>query len=145
MRSGAAADTLGVRPTRRKAKNSMPQAKKNSKREHRITMEIIVDAYGLEEQAMGWYCYLEEKLRFPFLAKCIAERAISPLRKGDEVEIVGMAPEEECQHEMFVEIRWDRRTLAIPLSQLKPITATDKATKEAIEDWHYWIDQGYVL
>ena len=123
----------------------MPQAKKNSKREHRITMEVIVDAYGPEEQAMGWYCYLEGKLRFPFLAKCVAERAISPLRKGDEIEIVGMAPEEECQHEMFVETRWDRRKLAIPLSQLKPIAATDKDTKGAIEDWHYWIDQGYVL
>ena len=31
-------------------------------------MEIVVDAYGLEEQAMGWYSYLEEKLQFPFTA-----------------------------------------------------------------------------
>jgi len=81
----------------------MPKAKKNSERENRIEMEIIVDAYGPEEQAMGWYYYLEEKLHFPFLAKCIAERAISPLCKGDEVEIVRMAPEDECEHEMFVE------------------------------------------
>jgi len=123
----------------------MPQAKMNSKREHRIAIEVVVDAYSPEEQAMGWYNYLEEKLHFPFLTKCIAERAISPLRKGDEVEIVGMAPEEECQHEMFVETRWERRKLAVPLSQLKPIAATDKDTKEAVEDWHYWIDQGHIL
>ena len=123
----------------------MAKAKKNAERENRIEEEIIVDAYGPEEQAMGWYYYLEDKLCFPFLATCIAERATSPLCKGDEVEIVRMAPEEECQHEMFVETRWERRTLAIPLSQLKPIAKVDEDTTEAIEDWHYWIDQGYML
>ncbi|MGD8500099.1 MAG: calcium-binding protein [Phycisphaerales bacterium] len=126
-------------------KRSMAEARKNAERENRIEMEIIVDAYGPEEQAMGWYYYLEDKLYFPFLTTCIAERAISPLRKGDEVEIVGMAPEEECQHEMFVETRWERRTLAIPLSQLKPIAEADEGTTEAIEDWHYWVGQGYML
>ena len=35
----------------------MPKPKKDPKRDHRITMEIIVDAYGPEEQAMGWYYY----------------------------------------------------------------------------------------
>ena len=123
----------------------MPKAKSDPKREHRITNEIIVDAYGPEEQAMGWYYYLEEKLRVPFLARCITERVISPLRKGDEIEIVGMAPEEGCQHEMFVKARWNRRTLAVPLSQIKPVAATDKETKEAVEDWHYWVNQGYDL
>ena len=37
--------------------------RQNKDREKRITMEIIVDAYGPEEQAMGWYYYLEEKAR----------------------------------------------------------------------------------
>jgi hypothetical protein len=123
----------------------MPQAKEDPEREHRIAMEIIVDAYGPEEQAMGWYCYLEEKLRFPFRAECIGERATSPLRKGDEVEIVGMAPDEECQHEMFVQTPWNKRMLAIPLSQLKPLAATDENTKEAVADWHYWVNRGYEL
>ncbi len=107
-------------------------------------MEIIVDAYSPEEQAMGWYYYLEKKLRFPFKAKCINERPISPLRKGDRFEVVKMAPEDECDHEMFVSIRWDRRTLAVPLLQLQAVTV-DKGTQEAIEDWHYWLNQGYEL
>jgi hypothetical protein len=123
----------------------MAKSKKNSERENRIAMEIIVDANGPEERAVGWYYYLEEKLHFPFPAKCIAERAISPLHKGDEVEIVRMAPEEECQHEMFIMMRWERRGLAIPLSQLKPIAEADKDTREAVADWHYWLDQGYTL
>ena len=53
-----------------------------------------------------------------------------------------MASEEECQHEMVVEIRWDRRTLAMPLSQLEGI-AVDAPTQQAIEDWRYWVQRGY--
>ena len=33
----------------------MPPIKKDPKRDERITLEIIVDANGPEEQAMGWY------------------------------------------------------------------------------------------
>jgi hypothetical protein len=123
----------------------LDMTRKNPTCENRIAMEIIVDANGPEEQAMGWYYYLKDNLYFPFLAKCIAERPISPLRKGDEVEVLGMAPEEECQHQMFVMMRWERRGLAVPLSQLKPSAEADKDTTEAIEDWHYWVKQGYVL
>jgi len=123
----------------------MAKAEKNAERENRIAEEIIVDAYGPEEQAMGWYYYLQDTLYFPFPARCIAERATSPLRKGDEVEVVNMAPEEECEHEMYVGIRWGRRPLAVPLSQLRPIAEADEETRQAIEDWHYWIAQGYML
>lgn len=89
--------------------------KKSKARESRIEMEIVVDAYGLAERATGWYCYLEDKLVFPFTATCTATRAISPLKKGDEVEILAMAPSEECQREMFVMIRWEhKKELAVP-------------------------------
>ena len=106
-------------------------------------MEIIVDAYGPEEQAMGWYYNLEEKLQFPFSAVCTAKRAISPLHVQDEVDVIGMAPEEECEKEIFVTIRWERDALAVLLSQLTPISATATQTKEAAEDWHYWVQMGY--
>lgn len=39
----------------------MPKPKKDPNRDHRIMMEIIVDAYGPEEQAMGWYYYLASR------------------------------------------------------------------------------------
>jgi len=117
--------------------------RKNKDREERIVMEIIVDAYGPEEQAMGWYYYLEEKLQFPFTAVCSAKRAISPLQIKDEVDVLGMAPEDECENEMFVTIRWERDGLAVPLSQLIPINSTDEQTKQAVEDWRYWVQMGY--
>ena len=80
------------------AKSKKPkQPKRNEIREERISMEIVVDAYNEEERAMGWYCYLEDKLDFPFLTRCIKERPISPLRVGDEVEVVGMGPQDECR------------------------------------------------
>jgi hypothetical protein len=122
----------------------MKRPSHDEEREQRITMEIVVDAYTPEEQAMGWYYSLEDRLSFPFVARCIAERSISPLRVGDEVDVVGMAPEEECQHEMFVLIRWERRALAVPLAQLQGV-AVDNQTRQAIEDWQYWVAQRYEL
>jgi hypothetical protein len=118
---------------------------RDPEREERITLEIVPDANDSEEQAMGWYAYLEDTLRFPFTATCIARRAISPLQVKDEVDILGMAPEEECRHEMFVMTRWEKDGLAIPLSQLRPIAHTDDQTKQAVADWHYWVQRGYEL
>lgn len=121
----------------------MSKAKRSdSERERRIEMEIVVDAYHSDERAMGWYYYLEGKLSLPFTARCTTRRAISPLQVNDEVEVVGMPPEEECYHEMFVTIRWDKSGLAVPLSQLNVMDA-DRRTREAVEDWHYWVRQRY--
>jgi hypothetical protein len=55
-----------------------------------------------------------------------------------------MAPDKECEHDMFVSIRWKRRRLAVPLRQLEGVQV-DEETQQAIEDWHYWVNQGYEL
>lgn len=115
---------------------------KEEDREERIAMEIVVDAYGPEEQAMGWYYYLDDMLTFPFIARCRARRAISPLQVGDEVDVSAMAPMEECAHEMFVMIRWEKDGLGVPLSLLA-VTHAEEQTQQAVEDWHYWVERGY--
>ena len=120
----------------------MAQQEKDEEREERIHMEIIVDAYGPEEQVMGWYNYLDDTLQFPFAARCIVQRATSPLEPGDKVEVVGMASEEDCEKEMLVLIQWKKRQLAVPLMQLEGIKV-DEETQQAIEDWHYWVSRGY--
>lgn len=122
----------------------MDRVREDKAREHRIEMEAIVDAYGPEEQAMGWYYYLQDKIQFPFEARCIQVRNISPLRKGDCVSIVRMAPEDECMHEMFVEVQRQGRTFGVPLAHLQPIDL-DEETQEAVADWHYWVGRGYEL
>lgn len=120
----------------------MAKRKEDPVREERIQNEVVVDAYGPEEQAMGWYYYLEDKIRFPFQAKCIVAKAVSPLLKGEIVEVQSMAPEEACSSDMLVLIKWQGRTMAVPLFQLQAVKG-NKATDEAIADWHYWVAQGY--
>ena len=120
----------------------MAKIKTDQDREHRIIMRIVVDAYDEIERALGWYYYIEDNLHFPFLATCISRRAISPLQVNDEVEILSMPSEEECQHEIFVNIRWNKDALAVPLAQLMPFDVDDE-TMQAVKDWHYWVNKGY--
>ncbi len=120
----------------------MSRVRENKAREHRIEMAAVVDAYNSEERAMGWYYYLEERRKVPFKARCKSKREISPLRVGENVDVLGMAPEEECESEMFVRVQWRGRSLAVPLSQLQSLAA-DPETKEAVADWHYWLGRGY--
>jgi hypothetical protein len=120
----------------------MNKLKKDRVREDRIHNEAIVDANGPEEQVMGWYYYLDDRIRFPFQAKCIKAKIVSPLRKGEVVAAHGMAPEDACAADMLVLIQWHDRTMAVPLSQLAAVDPDD-STAEAIGDWHYWVAQGY--
>jgi hypothetical protein len=120
----------------------MKRPKRDPVREDRIHNEAIVDANGPEEQAMGWYYYLDDKIRFPFQAQCTTAKVVSPLRKGETVEVQRMAPEDACSADMLVLIHWQSRTMAVPLSQLAGVDVNE-STAEAIADWHYWVAQGY--
>jgi hypothetical protein len=119
-----------------------PEIETDEVRERRISMEAVVDAYNEQERAIGWYYYLEMKINFPFLARCAARRSTSPLKVGDDVEVIGMAPVEDCEHDMFVEMDWDEDELAVPLSQLEVMSA-DVESREAVDDWLYWSKKGY--
>jgi len=121
----------------------MSRRKRDPVREDRIHNEAIVDA-GPEEQAMSWYYYLEGKISFRFKAKCLAAKVVSPLKKGETVEVIRMAPDDVCEHDMLVLVRWQGRKVAVPLSQLTAFDP-DESTAEAIGDWHYWVAQGYCL
>jgi hypothetical protein len=122
----------------------MKKRKKDPTREDRIHNQAIVDAYGPEERAMGWYYYLENQLEFPFQARCITANIVSPLSKGETVQVLRMAPEEACSTDMLVLIRWQGRRLAVPLFQLAGVDV-DQSTANAIGDWQYWVSQGYLF
>ena len=85
---------------------------------------------------------MEDRLHFPFLGECTSSRPISPLRVGESVRAVGLAPEEECGNEMFVMVEWRDTKVGVPLSQVSPVGA-DEDTVEAVGDWHYWVGRGY--
>lgn len=114
---------------------------KDEERDERIRNEVIVDAYTSDEQAISWVYYLERKMQFPFRARCVQERTISPLDTGEEVRVVGMTDEVVSSHEMFVLVEWMNREFGVPLSQLEPIGVDDE-TREAIADWRYWNGDG---
>jgi len=84
---------------------------------------------------------VEGKIRFPFQAKCIVAKVVSPLLKGETVEVRSLAPEDACTSDMLVLIRWQVRKMAVLLSQPLAIK-DDESTIEAIGDWHYWVAQG---
>jgi Calcium binding len=48
--------------------------------EERIEIEIVVDCYNESERYSAWICYLEDKLEFPFRARCVTARKSSPLK-----------------------------------------------------------------
>ena len=106
----------------------MKRPKRDPVREDRIYNEAIVDARP-EEQAMSWYYYLEGKITFPFRARCVAANAVSPLRKGETVEVLRMAIEDACEHDMFVQIRWRGRKMAVPLSNVRSSIRTNQQRK----------------
>ena len=122
----------------------MKKIERDDEREERIWNEAIVDAHDEEERSLGWYYYLADKISFPFPAKCTAIISTSPLDIGNEIEVIGMADENVCRHEMLVTFSSDsqNRNIDVPLRQLKPEIANE-ATEEAIDDWKYWFNRGY--
>ncbi|MEO0969461.1 MAG: calcium-binding protein [Cyanobacteria bacterium J06639_18] len=120
----------------------MSHIERDENREERITMEAVVDAYNEDERAMGWYYYLDDRINFPFQAKWVSRQRL----QGRDVEVIEMSPEEECSHDMFVEVRYQEGgvddSFSARLSDIKPIDI-DEETAEAIADWHYWVERGY--
>jgi Calcium binding len=121
----------------------MKRPPENKDREDRFTDEVVVDAYGEEERAMGWYYYAADNIAFPFKAQCAAKRAESPLKVGEAVEVTGMADTDDCAHELMVLIKWQGEKLAVPLDQLESSTQSNKLTRQVLADWHYWVARGY--
>ncbi|MGH7957732.1 MAG: calcium-binding protein [Opitutaceae bacterium] len=122
----------------------MSTPKRDDAREERIAMEIIVDCYNESEAWSGWWCYLDDKLAFPFQAKCIRARRGSPLKVDERVTVAGMLDDDEAADslsEMRVLIAWQGRSLGVPLAQLMGLNVNEE-TAEAIADWHYWAAQG---
>jgi len=116
--------------------------KNDPERENRIDMEIVVDAYDSYERAMGWFCSIEDTVENNVRCRCRKVRSMSPLKVGEEVDVLEVAPGDDCEAEMFVFVQWNDRKLAVPLEQLEPIEGDPKAI-EIIEDWLYWCLMGY--
>jgi hypothetical protein len=113
---------------------------RDEEREERIKMRVLIDTYTPEEQAYSWHAYLDDVMDFPFEARCSTEREESPLKEGETVQVVGMSSTEPTLSQQYVTVEWLNRDLGIPLEQLDPVDVDDD-TKQAIEDWQYWLER----
>lgn len=107
-----------------------------------IEDEVIVDCCDREEVISGWYHWLYDQMTFPYKARCIHETRGSLLLADETVTVTDIGDMEECAAGMRVLIEWQGRTCSVPL-ELLVYEAEDKSTQQAIEAWHYWIQQGY--
>ncbi|MEA5580957.1 calcium-binding protein [Nodularia harveyana UHCC-0300] len=124
----------------------MPNVERDENREHRIKTEIIADAEDKEDRAMGWYYYLDDNLNVPFMANLRQKSRKTSAVEEKKVEVLGMAPDDECLKDMYVEVVYphgqDEDVFTAKLSDLVAIN-TDKETEDAIADWHYWLARDY--
>lgn len=69
----------------------MANTEQDEVRERRIADEIVVDAYGEEEQALGWYYYLEDRLagnaQPPLASGCLSEPGVLPRPEDATLDI----------------------------------------------------------
>jgi hypothetical protein len=78
------------------------------------------------------------KGHFVYRGRLLPQWPISPLRKGEKIRVTALASTQACVHQIVVRGQWGGRSLGVPLAQLK-LVGTDKATAQAIADWHYWV------
>jgi hypothetical protein len=124
----------------------MASVERDETREHRIETEIIVDAEDKEDRAMGWYYYLDDMIEFPFMGKWKKKSRKTSTIEEKPVEVLGMAPEDDCLRDMYVDVAYigakEDDIHTAKLSDIEPIDV-DEETQEAIADWLYWLGRGY--
>jgi hypothetical protein len=111
---------------------------KDAERDYRIHDEIIVDAYGEEEQAMSWYYYMEENLEFPMKAK-VKLRLRGGKTEEKAIKIVEIDPESETSLTLrlgITEGKSDRVQYVSPADIVR--IQTTEGNLEILNDWLYW-------
>ncbi len=111
-------------------------------REQRIA-GLLGGAHEEYERIAAWYGYLEKHLRFPFSASCQRRSAAAALRPPEEVEVIDLACVDDWEDEARVTLGGDQHGRDVPLAQLTPHDRCDAKTKQAVADWHYWVQRGY--
>jgi hypothetical protein len=111
-------------------------------REQRIAA-FLAGAHDEYERIGAWYDYLEAHLHFPFRARCTSQGARAALRLGEQVEVIDLADVDDWEDQVRVTLGGDRYGSDVPLAQLQPSDSADEPTRQAVADWHYWIQRGY--
>ena len=113
---------------------------KNELFDKKIRNEVLVDCKDDYERNMSWFYYLEEQLRFPFIAYIPVKTIEKTYEKVfKKVNVIGLKEEDfGDKFEMKVETEFDRYIMEFPLAILHDIRASESVV-EAIELWQYWV------
>ncbi len=105
----------------------------------RIFDEIIVDCYKHSEFQKAWYRYLNNNIFGPFEADVFVRINNSGEYKMKTIDILALADEVYCTHDMFVKAEtWGEYDyFYVSLVALQNIQGSE-STKQAIGDWQYW-------
>ena len=116
-------------------------AQRDEAREQRIARLLGGAGDDEYERISAWYGYLEDHIRFPFGATCTAPG--SALRLKEQVEVIDLADVDDWQDGARVSLGADKHGLDVPLALVTPGADADEATRQAVADWHYWVQRGY--
>jgi len=107
--------------------------------QYRIDYEIIVDCYDEIEINMGWFCFFEETLTFPFKATALLKK-LDGSPENKEVKITGLASDEEgfTGQDFNLEMEIGEYLYPIAYSKLSNIKGSDE-NLEAFQIWNFWI------
>jgi hypothetical protein len=126
--------------------NAVPKFKPRSyetTRENRVSQFVAEASPNSPEARWAWFNFLEQTLRFPFAAQCRFDWDINHFRQGDIVLVIGLARQEPGFSHVFVRVMDGQKSIPVPLFQVAPLKA-DTSTMQAVEDWHYWVERGYL-
>ncbi len=109
--------------------------------QHKIDYGIIVDCYDEYEVGSGWYTFMEDTLKFPFMATAKLKKRDGSFEEK-KVKIVGLASDEEdfMHNDFDLEMEMGEYVSPIAWSSLKNIKAAPE-TREALAIWNYWINK----
>lgn len=119
-------------------------AQRDEARELRIA-RLLGGAQDEYERIAAWYGYLQEQLRFPFQATCTLKTAGAALGLHGQVEVIDLADVDSWEDQVLVTLGGVGDGLDVPLAQLTPLEASAAATRQAVADWHSWVQRGYHL
>jgi hypothetical protein len=111
--------------------------------EEKLYNEILVDCKGEYEQNMSWFYYIQDEIKFPFIAyvevKEIGQRENTRVLK--KIKVIELSTDDsnfENNFDIKVSVEFDKYIMEFPLSKLEDIRAS-KSIIEIIELWKYWI------
>ena len=65
-----------------------------------------------------------------------------PLKVGQELQVLGLASEDDCMAQILVTVKAGRSKVAVPLDQIDCMSKNED-TCQGVADWHYWRARGY--